>query len=216
MQDDRILESASGIHGVFDPVRNKVVMTFLKAYLPGQKQHYEDYTISYNLNTQTFESFSDDKPASWLNSGANLLSVNPDNLSEGWLSHEGEKNNFYGTVYDSEIHIIINPAADITCIMDSIQYKGEMFINDVDQSNITLDTLQVLNDHQDSGVINLVVGENVVRKFRSWRMNVPRDTKPNDPRIRDYYMKVILKHNPSNNERMVLHDIITGYRPSPH
>ena len=75
--------------------------------------------------------------------------------------------------------------------------------------------LALLNDHQDSGVVALTVGENIVRKLRSWRMNVPRDAKDNDPRIRDYYMKLIMKHNPSNNERMILHDVVTHYRPSP-
>jgi hypothetical protein len=125
-------------------------------------------------------------------------------------------NNFYGTVYDSTVELIVNPQADITCIMDNLEFKSEIFINDIDQPSTTLDSIQVINDHQNSGVIPLIVDGNIIRKFRSWRMRVPRDTKPDDPRIRDYYMKIILKHAPNSNERLVLHDIVTYFRSSPH
>jgi hypothetical protein len=232
VNNDRLL-MGKGVHGVYDPIRNKVMMTFQEAVTytfnvddnitsdifsarVGLETGLESYTLEYNANTQSFESFSDDIPNLWLRNGGNILSLNPGNNKESWLSYAGNKNNFYGTVYDSAIEILVNPQADITCIMDNIEYKSEMFIGDIDQSSATLDSIQVLNDHQNSGVIPLTVDANIVRKFRSWRLAVPRDDKPNDPRIRDYYMKIILKHKPNSNERLVLHDIITYYRSSPH
>ena len=231
--NDRILKG-KGIHGVYDPIRNKVMMTFqdatskivevediptsdiFSARTSATSTEYSSYTLTYNSNTQSFESFSDDKPNLWLRNGGNILSLNPNTHKESWLSYAGNKNNFYGTVYDSTLELIVNPQADITCIMDNLEYKSEIFINDIDQPSSTLDTIQIINDHQNSGVIPLTVDQNIVRKFRSWRLAVPRDVKPNDPRIRDYYMKIILKHMPNANERLVLHDIVTYYRSSPH
>jgi hypothetical protein len=192
-------------------------------------------TVVYNEAIQAFEQFSDCKPALWLETDGKLLTsarqdetsvsylpggdidvsfVDPRN--KGYLQYEGEKNNFYGTVYPSTLELIINPQADMTAIFDNIEYKGEIFINDVDQSNLTLDTIQVLNDHQDSGVITIAPDDNAQRRFRSWRMNIPRDTASNQPRMRDYYVKLILTHTPGDNERMVLHDIITKVRPGSH
>ena len=210
LKSDRTL-LGKGIHGMFDKVRNRVHMTFLDA------KDDVDYTIIYNENLQGFESFSDCIPSMYLESHGKLLAINPE-LTKGYVQYEGEKNNFFGTVYPSVIELILNPAQDMTAIFDNIEYKGEISINDIDQSNLTLDSLQVINDHQDTGVISLVPDANIKRRFRSWRTTFPRDiTSPNqDARMRDYFVKLILTHTPNSNERMVLHDIQYEFRITPH
>jgi hypothetical protein len=240
LSSDRILNGA-GIHGVFDRVRNKVYMTFLGAKQVIQAggdislDSVENFTICFNEAIQAYESFSSCVPSLWLETDGKLLTVARqdetssvilpggdadlsfvDPRNKGYLHYEGEKNNYYGIVYPSTLEIILNPAQDLSTVFDSIEYKGEMFINDIDQSTLTLDTIQAVNDHQDSGVINLTVGNNVIRKLRSWRTNIPRDTYTNSPRMRDYFIKLVLTHTPDNNERMVLHDIILNFRPSPN
>lgn len=176
-----------------------------------------NHTLIYNENLQTFETFQDSNPHLWIESYGKLLSVNPA-LTSGWQHYKGNKNSYFGIVYPSTIELIINPAADLTCVFDNLVYKGEIFINDIDQSNLTFDTLRVLNDHQDSGIITLTPDGNVERKLRSWRTNIPRDIKStnSDARMRDYYIKLILEHTPDNNERLILHDVTTVFRPSPH
>lgn len=174
-----------------------------------------NYTICYNENSQAFEHFVDRIPYLYLENDGRLITTNS-NLTTGYLEYEGNKNTFYGITYPSRLELIISPTADITSVFDTIEYKGEIFINDIDQPNLTMDTIQVINDHQDSGIISLTVGGNVIRKLRSWRTNIPRDASNNNPRIRDYYIKLILTHTPTNNERMILHDIITNYRITPH
>jgi hypothetical protein len=229
LSSDRILKG-SGIHGVFDRVRNKVYMTFLGAIKePINNGELSldtvlDYTISYNENIQAFESFSDCIPAIYLETDGKIL-VTPrstetgaiiDPRNKGYLSYEGEKNNYFGIVYPTILEIYINPASDLTCVFDNLEYKSEIFINDIDQSTLTFDSIKVLNDHQNSGVIPITVGSNAIRKFRSWNMRIPRDNAKDNPRMRDYFIKLILTHTPNNNERLILHDIKTNFRPSPH
>jgi hypothetical protein len=235
LKSDRILDG-KGIHGVYDRIRNKVYMTFLNAKnTPSQSINsdlvqantIDNYTIIYDELLQGYDQFSDCIPSLWLETDGKLLTceINSsslprpyDPLNSSYLQYEGEKNNFYGIVYPSVIEILINPKADITCVMNTLEFKSEIFINDIEQPSLTFDSLRVLNDHQDSGTISLVVDSNIVRRFRSWRTNIPRDINSpgRDARMRDYYIKLVLSHTPSNNERLVLHDIITNYVMMPH
>lgn len=165
-----------------------------------------DYTVSFNENLGAFESEYDFHPRLYLENSGNLFSV-PQNLIEGWRHYDGPKNTFYNYTYPSIVELIIAPDSDITKVFDNIEYKGEVFIRDVDQSNLTIQEAQVLNDHQDSGRIALTVGQNIIRRLRSWRLNVFRDSKSprGDARMRDYYIKLILKHTP----RMIPYNIVS-------
>lgn len=156
-----------------------------------------NYSVSYNENIQAFESDYNCHPRLYLENSGNLFTV-PQNLVEGYRHYDGLKNQFYGYTYPSVLELVIAPDSDITKVFDNIEYKGEIFIQDVDQSNLTIQEAQFLNDHQDSGNITLTVGANVVRRLRSWRMNVFRDSKSprGDARMRDYFIKLILKHTP--------------------
>lgn len=177
-----------------------------------------DWTICFNENIQAFENSTEHIPALWLENSGRVFSIPQTSLNKGWLAYEGPKNSFFGLIYPTTVELIVTPNADITSIFDNIEYKGEVFINDIDQSNLTFETLQVLNDHQDSGLITLTPGNNIVRKLRTWRMNIPRDSNSlnSDARMRDYYIKVILTHTPNNNEKLVLHDVLTNFRIMPH
>lgn len=229
---DKILEGR-GVHGMFDRVRNLVYMTFLHAKSTAgqivsgiaQPNTIDNYTIVYDEYLQCYREFSDRIPSLWLETDGKLLTCEftrsdvtktYDPLNTGYIEYEGNKNNFYGIVYPSVIEIIINPQADITCVMNNIEYKSEIFINDIDQPSLTFDNIRVSNNHQDSGTIPLIVDSNVIRKIRTWRLNVPRDNAVNDPRMRDYFMKLVLTHKPDNNERLVLKDIITSFSVMPH
>jgi len=231
LKSDRLLEG-KGVHGIFDRVRNKVHMTFLSAELTSGissgdlsvPDEITNYSIQYNENIQAIEQFSDCIPSMYLETDGKILTVEStnnlivdylDRLKAGYLHYEGDKNKFYGVIYPSIIELIIS-TRELTSIFDNIEYKSEIFINDIDQSNLTFDTIQVLNDHQNSGIISLTPNANVIRKLRTWRLNIPRDNSTNNPRMRDYFIKLILTHTPNNNERLILHDIETSFRPSPH
>ena len=208
LASDRILEG-SGVHGVFDKVRNKVYMTFLGAHssaaLPGSdvapSTEEENFTITYNEALRAYDEFSNCSPSLWLETEGKVLAVARDDetvgtvdpRNKGYLQYEGDKNKFFETVYPTIIEMILVPNADTTNVFDTVSYKSEISINGVDMPNLTWDSIQVVNDHQDSGVITLVPDSNAQRRFRSWRLNIPRDaSSPNgDARMRDYFIKVI-------------------------
>ena len=228
--DDRLL-NRNGVHGIYDRIRNKVYMTFLNikkinnfsnptgpspignnptsrisnpntVIIPKPIDIIDttNYTISYNEYLQKFESEHDFKPSLYLENSGHLLSTNNDNKSI-WEHYKGLKGSYYGDEYVSTLELIINPDGDITKVFDSIEFKSEVYINDIDSFDDSIDSVQILNDHQDTGVIPLIVNGNLKRRFRSWRLNVFRDksNSSREPRMRDYFIKLIIKHVPKYN-----------------
>jgi hypothetical protein len=51
---------------------------------------------------------------------------------------------------------------------------------------------------------------NVKKKFRTWNIPVPRNTKTMQ-RIRNPWMETIFKFKGGDNKRFVLHDVMLGY-----
>ena len=165
-----------------------------------------DYTVSFNENIQAFESEYDCHPRLYLENSGNLFTI-PQTLTDGWRHYDGPKNTYYNNTFPSTLELIIAPDSDITKVFDTIEYKGEIFINNVDQSGLTIQEAQIMNDHQDSGIIPLTVGANIIRTLRTWRLNIFRDVNSprGDARMRDYFIKLILKHTP----RMIDYNIVS-------
>lgn len=190
-----------GISANFDYLNNDVFMTF----------HEGDTseTISFNDTTQQFISFYDYKPSMFISKGDVLLSTNPEN-TRLYLQYAGQYNTFYDVKYPSYLTLMINPESDLDCIFNNIEYKSELYINDIDQVNKTLTSVQIWNEYQDSGVIPLVVNKNLSRKFRSWRATLPRQLNSRD-RVRNPWIFLKLSMDNPENKKLILHDIITSY-----
>lgn len=261
--------SGRGVHGVYDPRHNRIIMTFLehKKYgdiLPntsyavgdivndGENYYAVDrafvtgnapdtaatntnvqplvnsdgvstfingFTISFNEAIGAFESFLDYMPRIYANVGRRVISENPWTVGGDVFEHnKGEYGNFYGKFYDSEITLLLNPQADMIKVFDNIEYNAEVSIDDIDQSNVGIDTMHFWNAFQDTTELPLVVGENVKRKMRKWRSQIPRDiTDPTArplPRMRDAHIFLKLKFENLDDRRLVLHDMILHFRPA--
>ena len=64
---------------------------------------------------------------------------------------------------------------------------------------------------RDSWDIQLTVGSNIKRKFRDWNFFIPRDNTKPLQRMRGNWLYMKLGFNNTNNERLVLHDMIISY-----
>ena len=83
----------------------------------------------------------------------------------------------------------------------------------------TFNTIQVYNDHQNSGIINLIAQSNIVRFFRSWRSQVPRNQVQAAyvstgifSRMVDKYLRIKLSFQNNNNKRFIFHNVISYFR----
>lgn len=191
-----------GISSGFDYINNDVFMTF--------HQSDNNYTISYNESKEQFTSFYDYIPSIYISKGKYFITTNP-NLNKIYRQYDGNYNIFYDVYYPSHIILNINPEPDKDCVFDNINFKSEVYINNVDQVDNTLTHIQAYNDYQNSGLIPLVVGRNnnLRRKFRDWNALVPREGRN---RIRAPWIKMkLIFNNNTNNYKFILHDLNIFY-----
>jgi hypothetical protein len=167
-------------------------------------------TLQGNVNkTRVFneklDQFVDTKlyiPNSYIDSSHKFFGTN--NNLDVHKFNEGVYNEYFGVNHPSFVTLMINPAADLDCVFNNIIYKSELYLNDVDQPDKTLTHIQAYNEFQDSGLVPLVLRDNIRRKFRDWKAFVPREGRD---RIRNPWIFLKLQLTNTENYKMVLHDI---------
>ena len=70
--------------------------------------------------------------------------------------------------------------------------------------------VRLYNEYQDSGLIPLTVNGNLTRKFRTWRVVLPREAGSRN-RIRNPWVFLKLQIDNSTNKRFILHDMTISY-----
>ena len=199
--DNPILKE--GVVACFDYVNNEMFMTF--------HQEDESFTVSYNEASNSFVSFYDYIPSRYISKGDNFITTDPTNKMI-YKQYAGNYNEFYGVTYPSYITLMVNPEVDKDTVFDNIDFKSEIYINEVDQPDTTLSSVRLFNEYQDSGIVPLVLGRNsnLRRKFRDWNATLPRNEGTRQ-RIRNPWVYLTLQLDNDNNYRMVLHDVIVSY-----
>ena len=196
-------------------------------YFIGKKSDEAYNTLCYNETLQQFTSFFDyGEVPMMVNVQDRFLAYRDGNL---WLQNEGAySTNLFGEAQDFHVLYRVTPDPYGDKIFSSIEYRADMFDTSDNHSEGTLtdhtfDTLNVWNEYQSNEVHPLFDSKDsypdVRRKFRIWRMDMPRDRKhEGNPyglnRMRNPWLYVKLtKHydNDSPDERMVLHDVTVRY-----
>ena len=161
-----------------------------------------DKTRVFNEKVDMFVDKKLYAPTMYIDSSYKFFGTN-DNLNVHKFN-EGIYNEYFGVNHPSFITLMINPAADLDCVFNNIIYKSEIYLNDIDQPNETLTHIQAYNEFQDSGLVPLVLRDNIRRKFRNWKAFVPREGRD---RIRNPWIFLKLQLTNTENYKMVLHDI---------
>lgn len=163
-----------------------------------------------------------------------------------WLQNEGFYGNFFGEDYPFYVTYRVNPDAVTDKIWTNLEYRsdffevldeegnslyGEQLVNENDlndsayRDDVTFDTINVWNEYQKTGDVAIDSSRflndfypDVRRKFRIWRMDIPRDASGvSNPliqnRIRNPWIYLKLQKNSDGISRMVvhMHDVIVKY-----
>lgn len=168
------------------------------------------FTIAYNEAVQAFVSFYDYIPGWYINKGARMITTNSTN-AQLWEHFQGTRNNFYGVTYDSTIEFNVSPPSGRSVTFNNVSHKMEMTNSSgTDLPLIGLNKVRVYNDYQDSGIVDLALRDNMFKKFRSWKINLPRNANSRD-RIRNPWSFVEFTFENASGNKMVLHDITVHY-----
>ena len=171
------------------------------------------FTLVFNEMTNSFTGFYSHFPRHYISDSRRIFSQPPQGYPV-YIHDEGVRGVFYGVASPSIIEIIVNPKGSWTKVFNNIEYLTEASDSTgADLVNVTFDRLKVSNEYQSTGDVTLVVDDNVRRRMRTWRGQIPRDGKA---RIRNPYMIMKLEYdNTTTEKRLIIHDILTHYLDAP-
>jgi hypothetical protein len=174
---------------------------------------YED-TLVFSENINAFSGFYSFRPEIYLHNNSSYFTPNPELGKDVYIHNKGIRCSFYDKDPDkSLLRLIVNPSGDQSKVFNNIEYLSQI----LDQSSNdifdeTLSSIKVYNEYQDSGKVDLTVDDNVRRRMRSWRTNIPRDSIS---RIRNPYTTIEFDYLNNENKKLILNDIITYYVDTP-
>ena len=133
-----------------------------------------------------------------------------------WEHNEGEYNRFFDKSEDFHVTVIANPEPSRDKIFDILEFRSDSFDETgTYQPFDTFDKLETWNEYQ-SGLQLLSNNKNrpspLKKKFRMWRVNIPRDRNDGRSRMRNPWLFLKLsKQGSLCHHKTILHDLIVHY-----
>lgn len=130
----------------------------------------------------------------------------------------GSYNNFFGSLKDYWLEFISNADNPRDKIFSTIDIKVDF--RDGTTNNVIhnefFDSIKVENEYQNTGERTVTkslkaFGAVAKKKFRIWRIDIPRDANRKFDRIRNTWTSIKLKKKGTDNKKMELHDITVNY-----
>lgn len=128
---------------------------------------------------------------------------------------------FDGEQYTFEFSFISNKDPQMTKIFDTIEYEGSvlddnnMELSDGSGYSLTpIDSLRVENEYQDTDECKLNDSSkklDVKKKFRIWRMIIPRNSMKKMERIRNPWTKITMKGIENADKKCIIHNVSVKY-----
>lgn len=189
-------------------------------------------TLGYNELLQQFTSFYDyGQVPMMVNVEDKFIAFKNGKL---WEQGAGKYNEIFGELQNYHVLYRVTPDPYGDKIFNNIEYRADIFKSNTGQllPEETFDTLEVWNEYQGNKVSVKDVSSplypfstkdlypDIRRKFRIWRMDIPRDKKGADNlyglnRIRNPWIYLKLEKNNKNvtdaDNRMELHNILVRY-----
>jgi len=193
---------SSGVHMGYDYLNNDLFITFRQTDKP-------TFTISFNELVGEFISLHDGIPSMYMSRGSHFFAIDSSN-NVLFEQNGGDYNKYFNNYYPSTITLSVNPESDKDCIFNNLEYKSELYIDGLDIPSSTLTHVQLYNEYQSSSLTPLVLNSNLSRKFRNWKITLPRESGTRN-RIRNPWVFLKLQLDNTNNKKFILHDIIVNY-----
>lgn len=173
-----------------------------------------DTALAYNELLGEFTSFYDyGSTLYWVNLNDKSLQINKDGIYEAYKGN-------YGIIYNkysfADIEFIVNSEFDLDKIFETVELTTSDIakINNWKADYYPFDTLEVSNEYQRGK--NEASSINVKKKFRTWRWQIPRNSKKNEDgiitnrdRIRNMWAKI--KLSKKYNSPLSIYDINVAY-----
>lgn len=176
-------------------------------------------TLGYSEVLNQFISFYDYQDAkAMFNIGSEFFSIvsrKDDDYCLLYSMFTSDHCNIYDTNRGSSFTFISNADSVVNKTFTNIDIRADLYSKNPKLIKPKLfDTIRVWNEYQDTGDVTLnftnAKPSNLKKKFRIWRLNIPRDKDSKLDRISNTWAKIQLNLLPST-DNLVLHDLNVVY-----
>lgn len=129
-----------------------------------------------------------------------------------------ERNTIHTVQGISSLDIIVAPRKGNSVTFNVLEFLTNLTnINTNDDVNVTANKVLISNNTQSTGLIDLIVGNNVKKRFETWRFAKLRDNTPglNRPHIKGEYIKIHLEFGSESDpllyRKLIIKNIITDF-----
>jgi len=200
-----------GVHLTKDMINNEVLITFLGVEPIYSSPKVTKYTLVFDEAVDGFSSLYSAVPPLYIENNDILISVNPTDQQSVYKHHSGEWGNFYDTVEESSITMILNSDADANKILRTVEFNSIVRDdNKVIDRTKTITSFKVETEYQTTGKIPFSTGR-IKRKFDKWRLKIPRDQNNGTDRLRSTHFILTLYFDNTDNKELILNRIIHYY-----
>ena len=168
-----------------------------------------DTTLVYDEMQGEFSSRYTAVPSIYIENGDLLLTPNPNDRKRIFRHNIGNFGEFYGTVEESSITMVLNKGADINKVLRFIEFNSI-----VRDSNKNIDRTQTITgfkietEYQSTNKVTTLDTGRIKRKFDKWRLKIPRDQKNGGTdRLRSTHFVLTLYFDNTYNKELILNRI---------
>lgn len=178
-----------------------------------------DEALAYSVKLGTFTSFYSYEGVPFIvNYKDRVIDIiGNGNNTELWGQNLGPYNSFFGEYQPFGVTLVVNDNPVTDKIFNTIEYRADFFdSNGIYEANNTFSSMRAWNEYQDTlpqpiGNVAAMYPNDVKKKFRMWRLNIPRNYGTMD-RIRNPWTYIKLEKDTQGYAgKMQLHDIQVHY-----
>lgn len=154
----------------------------------------KDTALCFSELLGQFTSFMSYKnPDAMFNIGSDFYTIKDNKL---WKMFAGGYNSFFGNYEPFDITFISNNDSAEDKIFTNIKLRADFYADDTLLHNNSFNYVRAWNEYQDTGKVklnyNICKPSNLKKKFRIWRIDIPRDKTNKLDRIRNTWTKIQL------------------------
>ena len=173
---------------------------------------HKDHCLCYSELIGQFTSFmSYEKTPAMFNINSDFFAFKDGKM---WKQFAGDYNMFFNEYKPFSITLVSNAHPNRDKIFNNLEFRADSWDKDVIMNRDTFDRVDIWNEHQE-GSSNLTftsgVPSTLKKKFRVWRVNLPRDSKNKRDRIRNTWAFIKLGKYTPNTFKTELHDVTVSY-----
>ena len=180
------------VYGVYDPQFKEIIFTFNNLIYEDGSLNRSYFTLVFNEELMVFNGFYSMDTPMYIQGWNKVLSIKRDAVTDNepdelYINNLGDKSNFFGTEYDSILHLMVNKNIKFTKVFDNLWLVfGSKNSSGYSQHIDFFKWIRVYNDYQNTGILTFKEKATITttktnsevffeRRERTWFVAIPKN-----------------------------------------